>query len=64
MGNGSVSELCYRIDGFDVHIDPFGKMGCFNIQDKVIIGSMGKYEETQINAWQQFIMLYFIPIGF
>ena len=41
MGTGSVNELCYRIDGFDVHIDPFGNMGCLEIQDKVIIGLLG-----------------------
>jgi len=41
MGNGSVNELCYTIDGFDVKIDPFGDVGCMNIQDKVIIGLLG-----------------------
>ena len=36
-----MNELCYTIDGFDVHIDPFRDPGCFNIQDKVIIGLLG-----------------------
>ena len=36
--NGSVNELSFKIDGFDVHFDPCGNMGCLNIQDKLIIG--------------------------
>lgn len=39
MGKGSITESCYRIDGFKIIIDPFGDpSNCLTIQDKVIIG--------------------------
>ena len=67
MGNGSVSELCYRIDGFDVHIDPFGNMGCFNIQDKVIIGLLGAafiFSIPFLNLILSFLYPIFWCLGF